>query len=46
MHDLLYPRGTGNSPHWLLLADGLLSGIVQKAGDTPYRVIGNGFSER
>jgi hypothetical protein len=30
----------------LSLAGGTLSGIVQKSGDTPYQVIGNGFSER
>ena len=30
----------------LLLASESLSGIVQKAGDTPHQVIGNGFSER
>jgi hypothetical protein len=36
----------GYAKPWLLLADESLSGIVQKAGDTPYRVIGNGFSER
>jgi hypothetical protein len=30
----------------LLLASRSLSRVVQKAGDTPYQVIGNGFSER
>jgi TIR domain len=36
----------GYAKPWLLLAGGSLSGIAQKASDTPHQVIGNGFSER
>jgi hypothetical protein len=48
-HELLHGKDCDNEGYakpWLLLADESLSGIVQKAGDTPYRVIGNGFSKR
>jgi type I restriction enzyme M protein len=40
----LNPRGLCETP--VIASGGSLSGIVQKAGDTPYPVIGNGFSER
>ena len=40
------PAREGYAKPRLLLASESLSGIVQKAGDTPHQVIGNGFSER